>query len=725
MRNTAAMIFLFFVMPFVFLAGCTVNGSSSQEDVENDIESIVFRNLDSGTSFVGDTACFDCHENQYRGFKEHGMANSMYLLTRDTAVEDFGSEVVVDSTTGLRYETVAADSGFFMVEYILDEEGKRVHELKRPMEYVVGSGTSARTYVMEEDGWFYELPVTWYTQKGRWDFSPGYRVANKRFDRKIADRCVACHNGYPSPVPQTNGMYTEMPLGISCERCHGPGQLHVEERMSGGDVVSRIDHTIVNPSHLELDLRLDVCQQCHLNGSVSLLREGRTPYDFRPSQELDDFVALFNGLESIDEEGISVISHADRMRMSACFTETLQLPKPLECTTCHDPHEGFRTEGPQYFNSTCMTCHSPVQLKEIDIDQPISVHTTEANCIDCHMPKADLIEAPHSSFTDHFIQVVDKDNEDGPVLTQEKDVLKAHFAKDQRDTPEARLYEGMAYITRGYQAGKNEAIEQGIAILEEEFSNGSTMSEAKYLLGYAFVLLGRPAEAIAPLEEALKLEPNKTERLNTLAQAYEAVGIKDASRIERLYREALRIQPKLSDVRLNLGLFLQKQGKLDAAESAYREVISNESWNALGWYNLGTLQLQQGKLDAAKETLEQALMLDPLSGPTMSNLGLILLQQERLDEAQEILETSVLRDKDHVESFENLGTLYLNLEENAKAIEMLSIAIQLNPNLSDIQAKLGLAFFRAERFDDARIAAQKAIALSPNHPLASQILQAL
>ena len=174
MRNTAAMIFLFFVMPFVFLAGCTVNGSSSQEDVENDIESIVFRNLDSGTSFVGDIACFDCHENQYRGFKEHGMANSMYLLTRDTAVEDFGSEVVVDSTTGLRYETVAADSGFFMVEYILDEEGKRVHELKRPMEYVVGSGTSARTYVMEEDGWFYELPVTWYTQKGRWDFSPGY-----------------------------------------------------------------------------------------------------------------------------------------------------------------------------------------------------------------------------------------------------------------------------------------------------------------------------------------------------------------------------------------------------------------------------------------------------------------------------------------------------------------------------------------------------------------------
>ena len=124
MRNTAAMIFLFFVMPFVFLAGCTVNGSSSQEDVENDIESIVFRNLDSGTSFVGDIACFDCHENQYRGFKEHGMANSMYLLTRDTAVEDFGSEVVVDSTTGLRYETVAADSGFFMVETILDEEGK-------------------------------------------------------------------------------------------------------------------------------------------------------------------------------------------------------------------------------------------------------------------------------------------------------------------------------------------------------------------------------------------------------------------------------------------------------------------------------------------------------------------------------------------------------------------------------------------------------------------------
>ncbi len=38
------------------------------------------------------------------------------------------------------------------------------------------------------------------------------------------------------------------------------------------------------------------------------------------------------------------------------------------------------------------------------------VHTTTANCVDCHMPPTDLIEAPHSAFTDHYIRVVEQED---------------------------------------------------------------------------------------------------------------------------------------------------------------------------------------------------------------------------------------------------------------------------------------------------------------------------
>ena len=719
MRSSFVMLLV--VLPFAIALGCS---TTEEQQIEDNSPAIAFTNLGPEAEFVGDAACFDCHEDQYRGFQEHGMANSWFLLTQDVAVEEFGSEIVVDSTTGLHYETVASDSGYYQVEYLLDEDGNRVHELARHMEWVVGSGTTARTYMAEEDGWFYELPVTWYTQQGRWDFSPGYRIANKRFDRKIADRCVVCHNSHPRPFEQTQGMYDEMPSGIGCERCHGPGSEHVEARLVSDPPAGQADVTIVNPAHLSLELRMDVCQQCHLNGSVSLLRDGEDAYSYRPSRPLEDYVALYTGLENVQEEGISVISHAERMMKSACYTETLESPKPLECTTCHDPHDDFRTKGDSYFNVTCMNCHSGDQLASIDASSALKTHTPEANCIDCHMPKTDLVEAPHSAFTDHYIRVVGQESLE-PERTESEDVLTAHFEADRKAEGDARLYEGMAYITRGFQGGMTDVMERGIAILEAAFNDGLSMSEAVYLHGYALLSLGRPAEAINSLEEAARLEPGKAERLNTLAQAYEKAGVGDPVRIERLYREALRIQPALSDVRLNLGRFLQSTGRVEAARSEYRRVADDESWNALAYYNLGTLALQEGNMDEAERWLRVSMRLDPLDGGTLSNLGLVHLQRGDIAEARNVLETAVERAPEHPEALENLGSLYLNLEAEEEAARYLERAADVLPSSADVQAKLALAYFRLDRFAAAEQRARQALAINPSHPLANQILGAL
>lgn len=714
----------FALLPLAIAAGCTSGDTGQLSGTAT--SDIVFSNLGSTSEYVGDTVCFDCHEDQYQGFYEHGMANSMYLLTKDNAVEAFGSEIVVDSTTGLHYETVEADSGFFQIEYLLDENGERTHELARSMKWVVGSGTTARTYLAEQDGWFYEMPVTWYTQQGRWDFSPGYRVANKRFNRKIADRCVVCHNSYPEPVEQTNGMFTDMPTGIGCERCHGPGSDHVEARLVSDPPEGEPDVTIVNPAHLSLDLRLDVCQQCHLNGTVSLLRDGEDAYSYRPSQPLDDYVALYTGLEFIEGEGegISVISHADRMMQSACYIETLDTPRPLECTTCHDPHEGFRVEGDAYFNTTCMSCHSGEELTAIDAGQPLVVHSATANCIECHMPPTDLIEAPHSAFTDHFIRVVEEDDIE-PEKSAESDVLMAHFDRDRTKDADARLYEGMAYITRGYQGGDIEYLNQGVEILGEAFEDGHEFSEAVYLHGYALLILERYEEAIPSLEESVRLDPAKAERLNALAQAYEYAGDRDPVRIERLYREALRVQPELADIRLNLGRFLQTRGRLDDARAQYQRVVEDESWNALGYYNLGTLALLEGNLDVAEKQLDQSLTLNPLSGATLTNLGLVNLQRNRIAEARKLLETAVERDPDLPEALDNLGSLYLNLEVEESAVVYLKRATEIQPYAAGVHAKLALAYFRLERYAEAQQSAQLALSIDPNEALARQIMQAL
>jgi len=703
------------------MAGCGLKAdhSASLSNSQNN----VFQSALEDADFVGDVACFDCHEDEYQGYQEHGMSNSMFRLSPEKAVEDFGSEIVLDSLTGLHYRSVAADSGYFIEEYLLDEDGSKVHSLLRSMDWVVGSGTSARTYLSEKDGWFYELPITWYTQQRRWDFSPGYRVANKRFDRKIVDRCMACHNSYPTPVPQTNGQYLDMPEGIGCERCHGPGSVHVEQRLAFPATEGRIDSTIVNPAHLSLDAKLDVCQQCHLNTSVSLLRTSRTPYDFRPSQKLDDYIALYAAHESV-EEGIGVISHADRMKISACFIETQSLDKPLECTTCHNPHEGFRSKGPDYFNSTCIDCHESKGLQAGFADGVNQeIHGEEANCVACHMPKTDIIEAPHSAFTDHWIQVPGSGSPK-VIATHTDATLEPVFSRDKGNGPEAKLYEGMALVTEGQRTANSVLLKKAIEMLGLALKQETNSSEAFYLHGYAQTLLGRHAEAIPSLETAVRMDPTRVERLNTLAQAFEKSG-RDPGTIEKLYREALRIQPAASDVRLNLGRYLESEGRLDEAIAEYKTAIREEAWNETAFFNLGTAYLRKGNFKESEINLNRALELDPFYGEAMSNLGLMHIQQGEMELAESMLLRAVSRVPAHTGSLDNLGSLYLNQDRYAEATQMLKRAVDSSPSNDALTAKLALAYFRNDDFDSAKRFALMALELNAGNALAAQIASAL
>jgi hypothetical protein len=49
--------------------------------------------------------------------------------------------------------------------------------------------------------------------------------------------------------PDLKIRFEEVPLGINCEKCHGPGSIHMEEKQAGiiVDITKEIDFSIVNP----------------------------------------------------------------------------------------------------------------------------------------------------------------------------------------------------------------------------------------------------------------------------------------------------------------------------------------------------------------------------------------------------------------------------------------------------------------------------------------------
>ncbi len=700
----------------LLLAGCGTPDRAATEPT------VAFRNT-SGVSYVGDEACASCHEELYASYQEHGMAQSLYALTPERAVEDYSGRPLYHEASGFYYVAYEQDGTFFQEEYRQRPGGGKTHRLIRQMDLVIGSGTAARTYLTRQDSTYYELPLTWYTQPGdgagRWDFSPGYREANGRFDRTIPARCMACHNGFSEPVPFREGAYASLADGIGCERCHGPGALHVETRLADPETADSVDYTIVNPAHLSLDLQLDVCQQCHLNGTVSILREGEEPFGYVASQPLAAHVAHFD-LEADQDGTISVISHADRMKRSPCFTES----KVMTCTTCHDPHEGFRDEGPSYFNATCLECHTPTSLQaQMPTPQLEAQHAPEANCFACHMPKVEAEDAPHASFTDHYIRVV-RSQVEVKMASEAEAVLESYFPRDASGA-EGEVYEGMGYVIYGRQQGDAEALDKGIAALERALPAAPHLSEGHYLLGFARVQRGQVRQAISAFQESIRLKPDVPERLNALAQAYEATGGPPAE-IERLYKEALRVQPALADVWVNYGRFLETQGRVDAAVRAYRAALSHDEWLAAAHYNLGTALLRLGT-DAgeAVEHLEEAVHLQPDYVDALVNLGIVRASAGDTEAAGDLFRRAVAAGPDDANALSNLGTYHLQRGAFADAAETLNRAAAAAPARADVAANLAVAYLQTGNATEARRYAQRALELDPGQDMARQVLGAL
>ena len=194
-----------------------------------------------------------------------------------------------DTSTGAQYRVSESGKG-----YRLDFE--RTASGSRNLGWFVGSGRVARSYIFALDGFLFQSPLSYYSLSGKWDLSPGYETMEDGFNRPISSGCISCHSGRPQPVMNRPGLFRNpafLELGIGCENCHGPGQIHVSERSRGLAVKGNFDNSIVNPARLPARLAEDICMGCHQDGDARVLQPGKDYTDFRPGTPLNDIFALF------------------------------------------------------------------------------------------------------------------------------------------------------------------------------------------------------------------------------------------------------------------------------------------------------------------------------------------------------------------------------------------------------------------------------------------------
>ncbi|HKI16384.1 MAG TPA: multiheme c-type cytochrome, partial [Isosphaeraceae bacterium] len=240
-----------------------------------------YQNTRLGVKYVGDAACVRCHADIVASFGRTPMGSSLAPLGSVPPIGGDGTSARPPfEVQGLRYSVENRGGHVIHIESRHDASGRVVARNEAEVQYVLGSGRQAFAFLIERDGYLFESPITWYAGERKWQLSPSYERRNYHFDRPILEDCLFCHTNRVERASSALNRYRP-PIfhgyAIGCERCHGPGEIHVGR----SKVIDGKDLSIVNPANLEPSLGDAVCEQCHLIGRRVSRPDLRTD-DYRP-----------------------------------------------------------------------------------------------------------------------------------------------------------------------------------------------------------------------------------------------------------------------------------------------------------------------------------------------------------------------------------------------------------------------------------------------------------
>lgn len=680
--------------------------------------------------FVESKLCATCHRDIAAKYARTGMGQSFFKPTGANTIEDYAkTPEYYHALSDSHYSMTVRNGQYFQRRWQIGLDGKEINVEELKIDYVIGSGNRGRFYLHRtEQGLLLELPVGWYPEKGgEWGLVPGSDLPQPRTRTFISYKCMSCHNAYPR-IPAANEatgsdpiFLGELPEGIDCQRCHGPGGEHV--RTSG-----RVG--IVNPAKLSPERRMEVCMQCHLettlgNIPAKLQRLDRGSFSYLAGQPLSEFAIFFDYAPGRRESRFEGLSGLYRLRKSRCYLES---GGKLECTSCHDPHDMPRGgDAVRHYSGVCLQCHSS--------KHPQGITATAADCITCHMPKRRAEDAPHMIMTDHLIQRRAPANAlaefaERPAEPYYGEVVP-YYPLPVPETPEYALYRAVA------QVGMGNNVAAGLPDLVRRIDELKPREPEFYMiLGDGWKSLGNPGEAAAAYRRALQREPNSVRAMRALAEvepetaisilghAVEAApgdaqswfqyGLLTAS-AERI-QKAIALNPWLPDQSRSLA-------ELTHSESALKDALRTDPFDDAAWDIGGRIMAEKGEFREAFFDFERAIGIHPY-GRYRYDYAVALVRADRFDEAQTQAQLAARSDTNLFEAHELLGAIYTFRNKLPEAAGEYMAALALRPDLARAQLRLGMVL-ASQGDKDGAAAHLRAAAKGNDASVAEQAAQAL
>ncbi|HEY6290224.1 MAG TPA: hypothetical protein VI455_01505 [Terriglobia bacterium] len=475
--------------------------------------------------------CAQCHPKEVAGFAATPMGRSL------GRPEQGPSAKFTHALSKTQFSIETSDTR--MIQRLARDGLKGEHEVA----YAVGSGAHAYAYLIERDGHLFQSPLGYFAGRG-WGMSPGYEDSKAPdFERPVTADCLFCHSGRARPVAGTYNTYQDPPFegeAITCERCHGPAEVHLRAPLPG---------SIINPAKLSPRARDSTCEQCHLIGEERVPSPGKQLSDFRPGEELEEVFSVYVAAVSRDPShggGLKVVSQVQQLALSKC---ALQSHGRLWCGTCHDPH-ATPADAKSYFRARCLACHGAALLK--------THPKPNDDCVGCHMPRRPVTDGAHTIFTDHHIArrplpqssakgAPGRDARQSPGVPEAPAALIAWH-----DPPSAvvRRNLGLAEVKVGDRSKSFPLVNQGFQLLLDCWPNFPDDPPLLSAIGQALLGAGHPSEAAAVYEQAIQIEPKVA--INYLHAALAWKAVPDAIKAIDYLNKTQQLDPLLEEPYIEL-----------------------------------------------------------------------------------------------------------------------------------------------------------------------------
>lgn len=634
---------------------------------------------------AGTEQCKECHEKEYRSWKNSDHDLAMQLANSQSVLGDFDNAVF--ESHGVRYTFYKEGENYYV-----NTQGAHNKYRDFKIAYTFGVYPLQQYLVVFPKGKYQCLLVAWNVKTKSWfDLQASQNVEKTdwlhwtRGSMTWNAMCADCHSTgiKKNYTIESNSYKTSFKeINVSCESCHGPAAAHVKyyktKDYAEGKYVPKL-----KSGRESVKSWIDICARCHSRrAQLTAYYKLNSPFlnHYKPSLILPPWYQPDGQVK-------------DEVYVYGSFLQSKMYQNGVTCTDCHKAHSlELKKKG----NSLCLTCHASKYNSSNH-----HFHRTAsqgARCVNCHMPGKKFMTLDFRR--DHSFRIPRPDQSvkygtsnactschtDKSALWATR-IVNRWFGPNREDHYSDHLLKAYQGDTKEFLKVVEETGYPAIiraSALRQYGRNISTKIAFKYWSDPSPLIRNEALSAMAYLPSDSIL-----------------------TYMERSLLDSVRL------VRITAARYLHSIKKytvaMKEAKDEYLEELAVNSDFPAGQHEWGLYYQSQQDTVKAIQAYSKALDIDDHFTSSRMNLALLYYQCGQKSKAEELYLKVITQEPDYSYPYFMLGLYYNEMEDESRSLDYLKKACEKKPVLVNAFYNYALLLYRHEKYQESIAMLQRGI----------------